>query len=366
MNKILLIGNSGMQKKETNGQTIKVCLYLKKIKDEGFDVSFVDLEKFSKQPISTILAIKKGMLNADRIVLMTAERGIKILLPFINKVNKRAKKPLVFPLIGISALHYSIDGLIDDEKNDFFINHNYSKIKAPRWLLRQLSQITYILPETELLCEAFSNFYQLNNVYQLNNFRDHIPSNAFRNENECLRIVFLSRVMDIKGIFELIECVYEINKAGHTLHLDVFGELHFSKDEMIRFNSMLNGNAICYKGTVSNEKTISIFNNYDIFVFPTKYYGEGTPGVIVESLLAGTPILTSSFPQVTNLLKDGYDSLFFKMCDKEDLKDKLLYIIKNKHILPILRKGALESGQKYTYEHEKKKFLKYVCGIEEG
>ena len=36
--------------------------------------------------------------------------------------------------------------------------------------------------------------------------------------------------------------------------------------------------------------------NYDLSVFPTRFIGEGTPGVIVESLLAGTPVLTSNFP----------------------------------------------------------------------
>ena len=111
MSKILLIGNSGLKKNSLDGQTIKVRLYLKKIRDEGFDVVFIDLEGFAKRPISTLYSIKKNIRTCDRIVLLTAERGSKILIPFINFINQSHKKPFIFPLFGISVLHYSFDNL---------------------------------------------------------------------------------------------------------------------------------------------------------------------------------------------------------------------------------------------------------------
>ena len=93
--------------------------------------------------------------------------------------------------------------------------------------------------------------------------------------------------------------------------------------------------------------------------------GEGTPGAIVESLIAGTPVLTSNFPQAKYLLNDGKDSLFYEMFNKEELKNKLLYIINNRSVLESMSKEAFNSGKKYTYEYERKNFLKYVCGVEE-
>ena len=101
-----------------------------------------------------------------------------------------------------------------------------------------------------------------------------------------------------------------------------------------------------------------------MFVFPTRAVFEGTPGVIAESLLAGTPVLSSSFPQSKYLLNDGHDSILYKMFDKEDLKKKLLWCVSNKEQLVKMRENAKESGQKFTYSHERAKFLKYVCGKE--
>ena len=103
MNNILLIGNSGLKSGQMDGQTIKVRLYLKKMKDEGFSVCFVDLENFLRRPLSTLHRIKKGIKECARIVLLTAERGSKLLVPYINKINKKYKKPFVFPLVGTSV-----------------------------------------------------------------------------------------------------------------------------------------------------------------------------------------------------------------------------------------------------------------------
>lgn len=365
MNKILLIGNSGLKKHGEDGQTIKVRLYHKKMVDEGFVVSFVDLENFTKRPLRTLLNIKKRFKECDRIVLITASRGCKFLIPFVNLINKKENKPFVLPLIGISVLHNSLSGLSIEKKQDFLVNRNYSLAKTDLRMAKQLEKITYILPETDLLVDTFRNFYKLDNVRKLNNFRDIDIDLKPSSSSKELRLVFLSRVMTIKGIFDLLKITKEFVEEGHLITLDIFGNKTMTKEEDEMFRKLINDKNVRYNGPVDNVNVSKTLANYDLFVFPTRYIGEGTPGVISESLIVGTPILTTNFIQAKYLLKDGVDSIFCKMFDKEDLKSKLLYIINNKYILENLRKGALESGKKYTYKHERKTFLKYVCGVEE-
>lgn len=366
MNKILLIGNSGLKHHGQDGQTVKVRLYLKKMLDEGFDVSFVDLEGFIKHIFSILSKIRKGIKECNRIVLLSAERGCKYLIPYINRHNKKYNKPFVLPLIGTSVLHHSIDQLTDEEKNAFIVEGNYSLTKPVKKMNDELKKLTYVLPETELLSKVFREFYGLDNVTPLNNFRDiELENKVAKAKNDVIKVAFLSRVMERKGIFDLIEVISEINKEKQLIELDIYGNKAFSEDEKKPFDSKINNTSIKYLGAVDNSEVINILSKYDLFVFPTKFVGEGTPGVIVESLLAGTPVLTSDFPQAKYLLNDGKDSLFFKMFDKEDLKNKLLYIINNRSVLDSMSKEAFESGEKYTYEHERNNFLKYVCGVEE-
>ena len=364
MNKILLIGNSGLKHHGQDGQTVKVRLYLKKMLDEGFDVSFVDLEGFIKHIFSILSKIRKGIKECDRIVLLSAERGCKYLIPYINRHNKKYSKPFILPLIGISVLHNDIDSLNVDDRNSFMVDSNYSLVKKNEKMSKQLKMINYVLPETDLLTKVFKEYYSLENVFTLNNFRE---SKAIQKQanNNILRLIFLSRVIEVKGIFDIMEVVSEINRDSIKVELDIYGNKSFNEEEESKFNQYIQNNGIKYLGLLDNSKVVNTISNYDMFTFPTRYMGEGTPGAIVESLLAGTPVLTSNFPQVKYLLNDGKDSLFFKMFDKEDLKNKLLYIINNRSVLDSMSKEAFESGKKYTYEHERNNFLKYVCGVEE-
>ena len=366
MNRILLIGNSGRNHGGTDGQTVKVRLYLKKIKEEGFDCDFVDLENFSRHPFKIIRRIKKGILVCDRIVLITAQRGCKILVPLINRYNRKLKKPFVFPLIGTSVLHYTIDRLDDSDKNKFLLDFDFSNTKHSKKWSKRLTQMTYVLPETDLLSDVFRRYYSLNNVQTLNNFRDIVPvqKQDISPSPKQLRIIYLSRVMREKGIFDLIESVEKINTKGNDIHLDIYGELFLSERDREIFLSKINGEYMSYTGCVKQEKVIETISKYDLFVFPTRFVGEGVPGVIVESLLSGTPILTSKFPQASLLLKDGQDSIFYEMFNRNDLEQKLLNIINNMDIIKRLSDNARESSKKFTYEHERQKFLKYICGLE--
>ena len=367
MNKILLIGNSGLKHNGKDGQTVKVRIYLKKIKDEGYPFCFVDLENFLRHPFSVLHKIKKEIANCDRIVLLTAERGCKILIPFINRVNKRHNKPFILPLIGIGILHSELNKNKGSNVDNIIELQEQNKIVVSRKNAKNLRKITYILPETEKICDVYKKIYGLSNVYCLNNFRE--VSNIVKkpsNDKKELHLVYLSRVWSQKGIFDLIDVVKKINDTEKIVSLDIYGPKTFSDLENQIFNSTLEEhNEITYKGVIEETSVIQTLASYDLFVFPTKYYGEGTPGVISESLIAGTPILSSNFYQAHELLKDGFDSILFAMNDKEDLKEKLLYIINNKLVLNKMSLNALKSGEKFTYNCERNKFLKYICGTEE-
>ena len=362
--KILLIGNSGIKSNDTGGQTTKLRLYKEKIVAEGCELIFVDLENFFRKPFRIFKDIKTGIKACDRIVLISGERACKLLIPFINRHNKLNKKPFVLPLIGIGVLHFSIDHLSEKQKVDFLVNANYDLGKKCKRIQRELGKIDYILPENSLMEKVYREFYGLNNCYILNNFRDFDTKCGLRiSQNNSNKIVYLSRVMREKGIFDILHVVKKINSNSPGFNLDIYGEMLLSKKDSEEFSSLLD-ERIQYKGIIKNSKVIETLSNYSLFVFPTKYLGEGTPGVIAESLIAGTPIITSNFPQAKYLLKDGFDSIFYEMFSEEDLYNKLYSCLNNDSVIKELQKNASKSGEKYLYRYQREVFLKYVCGLE--
>ena len=367
MNKILLIGNSGLKSKVNDGQTVKVRLYHKKMIDEGCEVLLVDLDGFFRHPFSILHKIKTGIKKCDRVVLLAAERGERVLIPFINLFNKKYKKIFVMPLIGIGVLHSLVDKLSETKQIEFFSANDYNAFKKKKSLTKQLDKINCILPETELISHIYKNYFYLDNVVTLNNFRDYDSTivSDFK-PSKCMRVAYISRVWREKGIFDLLDVVKVINNDETKIELDIYGPKTLNNDEEIKFNSYMNSTAgVKYVGVIKENDVITTLSNYDLLAFPTRYFGEGTPGIISESLMAGTPIISSDFLQASYLLKNSYDSIIYKLLDKNDLLDKLSFLLENRTILQQMRTNALDSGTKFTYSYNRKTFLKYVCGIDD-
>ena len=361
MKKVLLIGNSG-RNKTLNGQTIKVRLYRDLLIKEKINFIFIDLKDFSRKPLSTLRNIKKSIADCERIVLLTAQRGVKILIPFINACNKKYNRTFILPMIGINILHKYTDRLSETQNYSFFHDCDFGNVKPSKRDIRQLKKISYILPENETIKNVLIAFFKLKNVFVLQNFRDSNFSNLKSvNRNDSVKLLFLSRVAREKGVFELINVVRRICVYMPTITLDIYGEEYLKPGDIVLFNSLLCTN-VRYMGPCKNESVIQTISNYDLFVFPTLYKGEGTPGVIAESFIAGVPILSSNFIQAKELMNNGIDSIIYEPPTEKKLEETLLDILNNKKYIS-LAKNVINTRKQYLYEYNRDKFLQYICGI---
>ena len=362
MKNICLIGNYFVGGKAFDGQHLKVRLYYDILCKEGFNVQLIDLNGFLRRPFSTINKIKKGIETCDVVVLMSASKGAEILIPLINKFNKKKKKRFIFSLIGTSVLHKSLDKLDAESQIDFLVNKNYSLCKKRRRMSLELKKIDCILPETDLLTSAYKSFFNLNNVITMTNFRDDCV-NKYSKTVKTKDIVFVSRVASIKGIFDLLDAL-EICKS--KVSLDIYGPLQLNKKELNDFNNRLRTSKdVFYKGCIDQNSIIETISKYKIFVFPTKYLNEGAPGVLAESLIAGTPIISSRFPQSSDLLLEGYDSLIYEFGSVASLSDTIDYIFKDNNKLIDITKNAKKSGTKFLYSWNRDNFLEIISGCKD-
>lgn len=115
-------------------------------------------------------------------------------------------------------------------------------------------------------------------------------------ENEVLKLVFLSRISPKKN---LEYCVQILNKiTDKEIVFDVYGtfenEEYWGKCRKLLESLPKNIHYRCY-GEVNSEKVIDVFSDYDAFFFPTK--GENFGHVIYEALAAGcVPVISDRTP----------------------------------------------------------------------
>lgn len=361
MKRICLIGNNGFGKPVFDGQRIKVRTYKNVLESEGFEVNLVELDKPLKRLFKIFSNIKRGIRNCDIVILITSDNGEKILVPYINRLNKKSKKRFVVSQIGTSFLYQYIKSLTEQQKRAFFHEHNFLNLKPKKKTIKNLKMVDVILTETELINGAFSKFFSLDNCSTMTNFR--LIEQPKDNKQSCKnKLVYLSRVTARKGIFDLLNVLKDIReKEKIVFSLDIYGTLYMDDEEKSKFNSSL-FDGVTYRGEISQDKIINMLQQHDLLCFPTKCEGEGTPGCIIESLIAGTPILSSSFTQADELLKNNYNSLLFEFNNNDDMKKRLLDFFAGNKDYHLLRHNAFLSGQKFTYDYNRKKFLKIVCG----
>ena len=356
---VCLIANNNLGRECYDGQRVKTREYIKIFDSLNIHYELVDIAFFKRNPFKAFHQIKKGIKNNDVVVFMSASRGVKILLPFINHYKIKYRKRLVMPLVGSSVLNFYLNTLNETESRDFFLGKDSSKCKDKR-LIKNLKSIDLILPETELLSQRFKDYYSLNNVKTLVNLRYF--SNSIESKGKNGKYVFLSRIMRKKGIFDLLEAIVNINKTNkEKIYLDIYGEVLLNNEDKEIFESKVDNNFISYKGSLNPDKVIYTLARYNYLVFPTQFVSEGIPGVIVESLIAGTPVISSNYPQVKYLLTENEDSILFEMGNIE-LLERVIIKSQKIDVNEKLIEGSIKNGKRYLFVENRDSFISCIFG----
>lgn len=167
--------------------------------------------------------------------------------------------------------------------------------------------------ESKKLVSFFSKKY--NKIFWFPNVRNlNVLNNSLKNKSDPMRLVFISQIYRSKGVFEAIKAV---NLHG-DVSLDIYGPLiDVNKDEILNYES----STISYKGPIEAASVLKVLSEYDALVFPTYYEGEGYPGVVIESLSVGTPVIASSWNAIPEMFNDK--SLLCTVGDVDDLVKKI-------------------------------------------
>lgn len=334
--KILLIGNFNEKKTNlVNGQTIKSDLIYEALK-EKFNVERINTNLLKTNFFSLLYRNILKIVNSQKIIVMLGKNGLNILFPVIYIIAKILKKDIYYIVIG---------GWLA------------SKIRKNLILKYMLKRIDKIFVECYGMQKELNEINCLN-VDILYNFRDtdFLPKevNNIDKKYENMKLIFYSRIIEEKGIYDLIEVIKKINTKDEVVTLDIYGPI--GKYE--KLDQFLDKN-IKYKGIISKDK-YQILNKYDLMVFPTYYSGEGQAGVIVEAMISNLPILASDWKYNSEFISDNETGFLFKTRDKEDLEKKIKFINDNRELLKKIKKNMIEEKNKYTKEEFLKKLEEFL------
>lgn len=150
-------------------------------------------------------------------------------------------------------------------------------------------------------------------------------------------ILFAGRLIESKGIQDLIQALYLIKDDIGEWKLEIVGSGPYKKQLSDLANELLPGKVFFTDFTKNIEE---FYKKSDLCVFPSHEF-EGLMNVVIESMSFGCPVITTSGNGNEEIITDGVDGYIIKPKNIKLLSDKIAAIISNKNNLSELSLNAM-------------------------
>jgi glycosyltransferase involved in cell wall biosynthesis len=240
---------------------------------------------------------------------------------------------------------------------DLFINRQKKIFR--NYLLNVLRSMDGILTQTQLLKNDL-NKLGCSNAEYLPGCRPLAPIVPVqRNEAADLRLIYLGHITRLKGILVLLQALQALQQTcDKKIACDFYGPIHdeLRAEFLKELESAPNAR---YRGVADPGTGPQLISEYDALVLPTYYDTEGHPGVIIEAMHAGVPVISTQVRTFPELITHGSNGFLVPQQDSAALAD----VIRLLAVDPALRKAMGEANHHKGVEFRADTVVKTMLNI---
>jgi glycosyltransferase involved in cell wall biosynthesis len=161
-------------------------------------------------------------------------------------------------------------------------------------------------------------------------------------KQERLKILFLSRLIKGKGIYETINAFNQIQKDFKNAQLIIAG----SGEELENLKPLVGQNEnIVLTGHVDGQDKIDLYKECLFYCLPS--YSEGLPTSVLEAMAFGKPVITTPVGGLKSFFQDNTMGFFVHPKDAVDLEAKFRILLTDHS----LRKKMGDFNYQYAHQH---------------
>lgn len=277
----------------------------------------------------------RRVLGADRVLVVGSHQFLFTMGTICLAVTKIARRPCYFRSFGY------LDGYYE------------SLPSVGRWLFRNImSRLDGLFVESELVRARLSELTG-SEVLSVPGYRNMSVSPNDRPDfgasaEERLRLIYLSVVREDKGIFVLLDALRDpLIKNNASITCDIYGPVFRKISDRFEDELSRTPNAT-YRGVLEAEKAVSVLRQHDVFVFPSYYRGEGHPGVLMESMMAGIPVIAAEHRSIPELVHDRVNGLLIPPEDSHSLAKAIESLARDRRLLIELGRNNWERREQHA------------------
>ncbi|MGY5354880.1 glycosyltransferase family 4 protein [Wenyingzhuangia sp. IMCC45467] len=239
-----------------------------------------------------------------------------------------------------------------------------AKNKINHWMYAFVFSKAKVILLSEHLYQDIQEFVSIENIHICPN---GIPKSTISDKKEIKEdktpvILFLSNLIESKGVFVLLEALHILKKKKIAFKgIFVGGEGDINTIQFNRKKEELGlSDQVEYLGRKYDKEKETIFKQADIFAFPTHYSNECFPLVLLEAMQVSLPILSTNEGGISSIIEEGKTGFLIPQKNSKVLAEKLQILIEQ----PELRvKMGQEGFKKYNEEFILTKFEENLTSI---
>jgi glycosyltransferase involved in cell wall biosynthesis len=213
-----------------------------------------------------------------------------------------------------------------------------------------------LLLQTHALCARFDARH---NARWLPTTRD-LPGAPALRAARCRRFLFLSQLRPQKGY---VEAIAALERTRGDCTLTIGGPPMHSTDPSVFSSSK----RVDYIGQVDPRDVPALLAAHDALLFPSYHVGEGMPGVIIEAMQSGLPVIATRWRALGELVDEGESGLLVEPRSVDDLARAMQRLTTDDELFARLQSGARRRGELFragTWHTQLERWLLELCGRE--
>lgn len=255
---------------------------------------------------------------------------------------------------------YSVYSFLREELGDRGVSALQARFKAQEELLRRCQQIHLVSQsQKDYLAQHFPQYLSKAEVLPLGMT---LPQERWQQKNAD-RFLYVGRLLDYKGIEDLIQAVGRVSQNGRQISLDIVGKGTVRYEKYLRqmVDSMELGAAVQFYGWRPRSEVMQRIAQAKALVVPS--WREAFDLAALEGMAIGTPLIASNAGGLAELVPSGC-ALTFEAGNIDQLSEALMTALDNPSLLQLISARAQERALSFAWDQLAPRYLKLLEGLD--
>ena len=305
---------------------------------------------FDERWISRVFRILERMQGFGSLLLK--DKSIKIIHINTSYDVRGTVRDALFILISrvfgrkiVIQIHSSIGAYNSTKTMRWIVKHVYSLTdKILVFTGEDLEKIATLVPKEKT--EIFPNAVNVDEFARKD--PDFKSDQSIPEEGKI--VLFISRLIKEKGVYDLIESIPSVAKEDENVYFLFAGE----GPEKNRMEAICREKGIERKvrflGHIQQTDATIAFTSADIFVLPARN-PEGMPMAVLEALAAGLPIVSTPFGAIPDIVKDGANGFLVAPNAPGQIAERIVFLLRRKDLMGRIREENMRLARR-EYDRE--------------